>query len=72
MILFWRMKSNIAITPLSSYTEEPLYKIMLKGIVSGVLFSFLILLCELHSILSHLAVSSFSSVTFYISSFCFF
>jgi hypothetical protein len=37
--LFWRMKSNIAITPLSSYTEEPLYKIMLKGIVSGVMFS---------------------------------
>jgi hypothetical protein len=26
------MKWNIVITPLSSYTEEPLYKIMLKGI----------------------------------------
>lgn len=30
--LFWRTKWSFVITPLSSYTEEQLYKTMLKGI----------------------------------------
>jgi hypothetical protein len=45
VILFWKMKSNIVITPLSSCTEEQLYKIMLKGIEFDML-SFLISMYE--------------------------